>query len=53
MAAIAAGKGKKPKPFMVQSGDVQADAVWDSNHGLAADKRAGMRRKSARQRGKQ
>ncbi|CUX66401.1 putative ATP-dependent DNA ligase (fragment) [Agrobacterium genomosp. 5 str. CFBP 6626] len=31
MAAIAAGKGKKPKPFMVQSGDVQADAVWDSN----------------------
>ena len=40
MAAIAAGKGKKPKPFMVQSGDVQADAVWDSNHGLAADKRA-------------
>jgi len=40
MAAIAAGKGNKPKPFMVQSGDVQADAVWDSNHGLAADKRA-------------
>ncbi|MGQ3038932.1 MAG: non-homologous end-joining DNA ligase, partial [Neoaquamicrobium sediminum] len=40
MPAIAAGKGNKPKPFMVQSGDVQADAVWDSNHGLAADKRA-------------
>ena len=40
MEAIAAGKGRKPKPFMVQSGDVQADAVWDSNHGLAAEERA-------------
>ena len=40
MDAIAAGKGRKPKPFMVQSGDVQADAVWDSNHGLAVDERA-------------
>jgi bifunctional non-homologous end joining protein LigD len=40
MEAIAAGKGRKPKPFMVHSGDVQADAVWDSNHGLAADERA-------------
>lgn len=40
MEAISAGKGRKPKPFMVQSGDVQADAVWDSNHGLAADERA-------------
>ncbi|NLR97445.1 DNA ligase D [Rhizobium sp. P38BS-XIX] len=39
MEAIAAGKGKKPKPFMVQSGNVRADAVWDSNHGLAADER--------------
>jgi bifunctional non-homologous end joining protein LigD len=40
MEAIAAGKGKKPKPFMIQSGDVQADAVWNSNEGLAADERA-------------
>ncbi len=40
MEAIAAGKGRKPKPFMVQSGDVQADAVWDSNHGLAPEERA-------------
>ncbi|CDZ31047.1 DNA ligase D [Neorhizobium galegae] len=40
MEAIAAGKGRKPKPFMVQSSDVQADAVWDSNHGLAAEERA-------------
>ncbi|WCK05729.1 DNA ligase D [Agrobacterium tumefaciens] len=39
MEAIAAGKGRKPKPFMVQSGDVQADAVWDSKHGLAAEER--------------
>ncbi|MBP2568655.1 MULTISPECIES: DNA ligase D [Agrobacterium] len=39
MEAIAAGKGWKPKPFMVQSGEIQADAVWDSNHGLAAEER--------------
>ncbi|MBD0416852.1 DNA ligase D [Oryzicola mucosus] len=40
MQAIASGKGRKPKPFMTVSGDLQADAVWNSNHGLAADKRA-------------
>ncbi|MCD2184936.1 DNA ligase D [Rhizobium sp. GN54] len=39
MEAIAAGKGKKPKPFMIESVEVQADAVWDSNHGLAAEER--------------
>jgi bifunctional non-homologous end joining protein LigD len=39
MEAIAAGKGKKPKPFMLQGGAVEADAVWDSNHGLAAEER--------------
>jgi bifunctional non-homologous end joining protein LigD len=39
MEAIASGKGKKPKPFMIQGGAVEADAVWDSNHGLAADER--------------
>jgi bifunctional non-homologous end joining protein LigD len=39
MEAIAAGMGKKPKPFMIKSGGVQADAVWDSNHGLAAEER--------------
>jgi bifunctional non-homologous end joining protein LigD len=39
MEAIAARKGKKPKAFMIASGEVQADAVWDSNHGLAADER--------------
>src|ERR1700729_509443 len=36
MEAIAAGKGRKPKPFMLQGGKVQADAVWDSRSGLAA-----------------
>ncbi|MGO7216307.1 hypothetical protein ACCS75_35390, partial [Rhizobium ruizarguesonis] len=39
MEMIAAGKGRKPKPFMVEGGDVQAEAVWDSNHGLAAEER--------------
>jgi len=40
MEAITAGKGKKPKPFMIESGDVQANAVWDSNQGLAAEERS-------------
>ncbi|KQV83555.1 DNA ligase D [Rhizobium sp. Root1220] len=39
MEAIASGKGRKPKPFMVQNGSVEADAVWDSNEGLAAEER--------------
>jgi bifunctional non-homologous end joining protein LigD len=39
MEAIASGKGRKPKPFMMQNGEVEADAVWDSNHGLAAEER--------------
>ncbi len=44
MEAIAAGKGKKPKPFMTQGDTVEADAVWDSNEGLAAEERkAGMK----------
>lgn len=40
MEAIAASKGRKPKPFLLESGDVQADAVWDSDHGLAAEERS-------------
>jgi bifunctional non-homologous end joining protein LigD len=41
MAAIAAGKGRAPKPFMtVKSAPTKADAVWDSNRGSAADARA-------------
>lgn len=44
MEAIASGKGRKPKPFMLQGGAVEADAVWDSNHGLAAEERkAGLK----------
>ncbi|WP_042777194.1 DNA ligase D [Sinorhizobium fredii] len=39
MEMIAAGKGRKPKPFIVEGGHVQADAVWDSNQGLAAEER--------------
>ncbi|MGX7741338.1 DNA ligase D [Rhodopseudomonas parapalustris] len=42
MAAIAQGKGKAPKPFMLRkaAAKVTADAVWDSSSGLAADERA-------------
>ena len=39
MEAITAGKGRKPKSFMLQGGKVQADAVWDSRAGLAAAER--------------
>jgi bifunctional non-homologous end joining protein LigD len=55
METIASGKGRKPKPFMMKSGDIEADAVWDSSNGLAADKRksasAGAQ-KSGRQKSK-
>ncbi|MCP1913911.1 MULTISPECIES: DNA ligase D [Bradyrhizobium] len=42
MAQIAAGKGRAPKPFMLAKGNgkAKADAVWQSNHGMAADARA-------------
>lgn len=39
MQQIAGGKGKKPRPFMMASADVEADAVWDSKQGMAADER--------------
>jgi hypothetical protein len=45
MEAIAAGKGHKPKPFMLQGGKVQADVVWDSRTGLAAEERKAEARK--------
>ena len=45
MEAIAAGKGRKPKPFMLESGKVQAYAVWDSRNGLAAEERKAGREK--------
>jgi len=41
MDKIAAGKGAGPKPFMLQGTSVaDADAVWDSNRGHAADERS-------------
>jgi bifunctional non-homologous end joining protein LigD len=41
MEQIAAGKGKAPKPFMTaRSRRMNADAVWHSNRGEAADARA-------------
>jgi bifunctional non-homologous end joining protein LigD len=39
MDTIAAGKGRKPKPFMLREAAVEADAVWDSSEGLAAEER--------------
>jgi bifunctional non-homologous end joining protein LigD len=41
MAAIAAGKGRGAKPFMLAAAStIAADAVWDSNRGDAAKARA-------------
>ena len=40
MAAIAAGKGKAPEPFMTRQADMPADAVWDTRSGIAAEARA-------------
>src|ERR1044072_7668844 len=41
MAAIKAGKGRAPKPFMLAKGSkTKADATWDSNRGSAAEARA-------------
>ena len=37
---IAAGKGKAPTPFMMTKRTASAEAVWNSNRGLAADERA-------------
>ncbi|WP_158810399.1 DNA ligase D [Beijerinckia sp. L45] len=40
MAMIAAGTGKAPKPFMLAKEKAPAaDAIWDSNHGLAKEQR--------------
>ncbi|MDM9627598.1 DNA ligase D [Rhizobium sp. S152] len=53
MEAIASGKGRKPKPFMTSGGAVEADAVWDSSEGLAAEERkAGSKRKQRAQKTK-
>jgi bifunctional non-homologous end joining protein LigD len=39
MAAIAAGKGRSPKPFLLADNVLAADAEWDSRKGLAAKQR--------------
>ncbi|THV12414.1 DNA ligase D [Rhizobium rhizophilum] len=49
MDQIAAGKGRKPRPFMMTKAAVEADARWDSRHGLAADKRKKAPSKGASQ----
>ncbi|TQI73428.1 ATP-dependent DNA ligase LigD phosphoesterase module /ATP-dependent DNA ligase LigD polymerase module [Bosea sp. AK1] len=41
MKAIAAGGGRSPKPFLLAEQAVDANAVWDSKQGLAAEERAG------------
>jgi bifunctional non-homologous end joining protein LigD len=46
MEEIAEGRGRKPKPFMTAKADVEADAMWDSSQGLAADKRKRSSRKT-------
>ena len=44
MAAIAAGKGRGPKPFMLAAkGPAGPGAVWESRKGAAAEKRARRR----------
>lgn len=40
MKAIAAGRGRSPKPFLMAAQSVDADAVWDSRQGQAAEARA-------------
>jgi bifunctional non-homologous end joining protein LigD len=39
MATIAAGKGRSPKPFMLEDEVLSPDAEWDSRKGLAASER--------------
>ncbi|MBZ9676507.1 DNA ligase D [Mesorhizobium sp. ES1-1] len=51
MDAIAAGKGRKPKPFMLKGGDMGADAIWDSSTGLAATARKASAKAKGRQQG--
>jgi bifunctional non-homologous end joining protein LigD len=41
MAAIAAGKGRSPKPFLLAENVLAPDAEWDSRKGLAAKQRRG------------
>ena len=47
MAAIAAGKGRAPKPFMLAAKGA-ADAVWESDHGTATELRRAGRTHAAK-----
>lgn len=47
MDQIAAGQGRKPKPFMLDTAAVGEDAVWDSKKGLAADFRKTLKSRSS------
>ncbi|MNU76542.1 putative ATP-dependent DNA ligase YkoU [compost metagenome] len=49
MAGIASGKGRKPKPFMLSEAAVDADAVWDSSVGFAAEERRGGKHSASKQ----
>ncbi|WID99350.1 DNA ligase D [Bosea vestrisii] len=40
MSAIASGKGRSPKPFLLAGNGLAADAEWDSRKGLAAKQRS-------------
>jgi bifunctional non-homologous end joining protein LigD len=52
MEQIAAGKGRSPKPFMTgKTRRMNADAVWHSSRGMAADARAGQAVASATSKG--
>lgn len=46
MDEIKSGKGRKPRPFMLEAPAVEADAVWDGKAGLAA-KRTAARAKTS------
>ena len=40
MAAIASGKGRKPKPFILKGAQYQSDAVWQSDARAANGRRS-------------
>ncbi len=40
LATIAAGKGRRPKSFMLKAASPEPDAIWDSRSGRAAQERA-------------
>jgi bifunctional non-homologous end joining protein LigD len=51
MADIAAGKGRKPRPFMLKGSQYGSDAVWNSKGGREANVGTSRRTTSARPKG--